>query len=85
MAEDNAEKAEPEPVFELIDGKYDFVKDDVQLRAFIAETMANADVDGGILVGNMERVFKWVKAGTVPRKARSGLRVVSDNPHGEDE
>ena len=40
---------------------------DQKLRAFIASYMANAEIDGRILVENMEKVFVWVKDGTVPK------------------
>jgi hypothetical protein len=37
--------------------------DDQQLRAFIFETIGNADIDGAILIANMEAVFSWIKNG----------------------
>ena len=36
---------------------------DMRLRMFIAEQMAHADIDGPILVANMEQVFQWLKHG----------------------
>lgn len=38
---------------------------DEKLRCFIVETMATDDVDGKILVENMQAIFDWVKTGAV--------------------
>jgi hypothetical protein len=36
--------------------------------------MANADIDGGILVSNMDAVYQWLKAATVPPAPRPPAR-----------
>jgi hypothetical protein len=62
--------------------RYEFLDEgDQQLRAFIFETMANADIDGSIMITNMEATFQWIKNGPAqpqPQK-RSPVRKVSDN------
>jgi hypothetical protein len=62
--------------------RYEFLEGaDQQLRAFIFETMANADIDGSIMITNMEATFQWIKNGPAqphPQK-RSTVRKVSDN------
>lgn len=46
---------------------YEFVEtNDQRLRCFIVETMASADIDGRVLVENMDHAFKWIKEGVVP-------------------
>jgi hypothetical protein len=62
--------------------RYEFLSDDdQQLRAFIFETIGNADTDGHILIANMQAVFDWIKSGpTQPQHhKRSTVRKVSDN------
>jgi hypothetical protein len=44
----------PEPLTEL------------DCRMFIIEHMADADIDGGILVRNMDLVCRWLWSGEVP-------------------
>jgi hypothetical protein len=39
---------------------------DMRLRMFIVEQMAHPDIDGPILVNNMEAVFQWIKNGRKP-------------------
>lgn len=43
--------------------------DDEMRRAYIVQEMATPDVDGKILVQNMELVFRWMKNGIVPEGA----------------
>lgn len=52
-----------------LDEFYFLADDDQKLRAFILSYMGNADIDGRILVANMEACFHWVKDGKVPTKA----------------
>jgi hypothetical protein len=40
---------------------------DERLRCFIVREMASSDIDGTIMVQNMDKVFKWVTTGKVPR------------------
>lgn len=62
--EDEPEGDEPEIVVEP--PQYFWTNDpDEQRRAFIIETMSDADIDGPVLVSNMEAVFQWLKNGTV--------------------
>jgi hypothetical protein len=62
--------------------RYEFLSDDdQQLRAFIFETIGNADIDGHILIANMQAVFDWIKSGPAQPQhhKRSTVRKVSDN------
>ena len=45
--------------------------DDQKLRAYVLSQMASADIDGRILVENMNLVTEWIKDGTMPAKAGS--------------
>jgi hypothetical protein len=69
------EEKEPEKRYEFLDD------DDQQLRAFIFETIGNADIDGAILIHNMQAVFDWIKNGPAQpqQHKRSTVRKVSDN------
>jgi hypothetical protein len=69
------EEREPEKRYEFLDD------DDQQLRAFIFETIGNADIDGAILIHNMQAVFDWIKNGPAQpqQHKRSTVRKVSDN------
>lgn len=44
---------------------------DEHRRAFIIDRMADAEIDGQVLVWNMDAVFKWLKDGTVSMKQRT--------------
>lgn len=70
------EEKEPEKRYEFLDD------DDQQLRAFVFETIGNADIDGAILIKNMDDIANWIKHGKQeqpqPHK-RSTVRKVSDN------
>lgn len=63
--------------------RYEFLGDDEQqLRAFIFETIGNADIDGNILIANMQAVFDWIKNGPAQPQTqhkRPPVRKVSDN------
>jgi hypothetical protein len=53
--------------------RYEFLDDgNQQLRAFIFETIGNADIDGTILVANMEAVFHWINNGAPQQSSPSG-------------
>lgn len=66
MAADEAEQE-----LELVELPYPFVESDEQkLRCFIAEHYLNAEIDGTILIENMDRIFSWVKDGKIPAKAK---------------
>jgi peptidyl-tRNA hydrolase len=50
------------------------VKDlDMSLRMFIVEQMAHADIDGKVLVANMEILFQWIKNGQKPEAPKNPL------------
>jgi hypothetical protein len=41
---------------------------DEKRRRFILECMANSDIEGYILLQNMQMVFDWLKDGTIARR-----------------
>ena len=43
---------------------------DEHRRAYIIPLMADANIDGRILVGNMDLVYQWLKNGTVPESRK---------------
>jgi len=43
---------------------------DEHRRVFILKLMADPDINGVILVENMDAVAKWLKDGTVPTRAK---------------
>lgn len=52
---------------------------DEKLRCFIVEQMGNSEIDGKVLVENLQAVFDWVKTGAVPKgesKKLSRLKTV---------
>lgn len=53
--------------------------DEVQLRAFIVKHYAAAafEIDGKVLVENLQRVYEWVRSGKTGAKERK-LKAVSD-------
>lgn len=64
---------------ELVSFPYPFVdSDDQKLRCFIAKYYANAEIDGAILLENLDRIFTWVKEGKVPAKSRAKPTLVKD-------
>lgn len=60
------------------------LEDDTHLRTFIVKHYASGahEIDGRILISNMEAVFKWIKEGVVPpAKRNTALKAVSgDKP-----
>lgn len=44
---------------------------DEKRRAFIISTMAVAEIDGHVLVTNMEMVFQWLKSGALPEEKKT--------------
>lgn len=50
---------------------------DEKRRAFVVNQMANADVDGKVLVENMHAVCDWLKSGALPAEARARPKVVA--------
>lgn len=39
---------------------------DEHRRAFIIREMASADIDGAIMVSNMDAVYRWLRDGSLP-------------------
>ena len=50
---------------------------DEQRRAFVFYYMVDSNIDGEILVRNMDLVCKWLKDETVPRKHERKLKTVT--------
>ena len=70
------EEAEPEKMCGFLD------EGDQQPRCFIFETIGSAEIDGNIMIANMQAVFEWIKNGPAQPQAhnkRSPVRKVSDN------
>jgi hypothetical protein len=64
MAEETAETSTEteEPLKGGDDNAYPWTKDDDEkCRAFIFELMANSEIDGYVLVDNMDRVYHWMR------------------------
>lgn len=58
---------------------YPFVEeDDQKLRCFIAEHYLNAEIDGTILIENMNSIFSWIKDGKAPARSKKPTLVKSD-------
>lgn len=51
-------------------------EDDQKLRCFIAKYYLNAEIDGLILIDNMEKIFTWIRDGEVPAKKRAAPKLV---------
>lgn len=49
---------------------------DEKRRAFIINTYATSEIDGNILITNMELIFQWLKNATVPKETRPQIKVV---------
>lgn len=64
-----------ETVIEIASGPYPFAQTaDQQLRCFIAKYYANSEIDGAIMVQNLDLIYHWVKDGTLPaKKAKPAL------------
>jgi len=67
---------EPDIPIEFVELPYPFLETNhAKLRCFIAEHFMNAEIDGNILVANMDAVYQWVLKGTVS-KARAKPQLV---------
>ena len=67
---------EPEVPVEFVEFPYPFLETNhAKLRCFIAEHFMNAEIDGAILVANMDAVYQWILKGTVA-KARAKPQLV---------
>jgi hypothetical protein len=61
---------------EFVELPYPFLETNhAKLRCFIAEHFMNAEIDGAILVANMDAVYQWILKGTVS-KARAKPQLV---------
>ena len=60
-----SEESDPRPE------AYFWAEGDEIRRAFIIDVMADADIDGKVLVDNMDAVFHWLKSGKVSRKTNA--------------
>ena len=47
---------------------------DEHRRVFVFDRMANSDIDGKILVENMNHVSQWLKDGSLPKATRSAFK-----------
>lgn len=62
---------EPDLPIEFVELPYPFLEtNNAKLRCFIAEHYLNAEIDGAILVGNMEAIYQWILKGKTVAKAR---------------
>ena len=60
---------------------YPFVEDDDQkLRCFIAEHYLNAEIDGTILIENMNSIFAWIKDGKAPARSKTKPQLHAVKP-----
>ncbi len=48
-------------------------------RAFIFDKMAEPNIDGRILVENLEFVFRWLKSGEVPKTPKKSHLKVAES------
>lgn len=63
---------EPDVPVEFVELPYPFLEtNNAKLRCFIAEHYLNAEIDGNILVANMEAIYQWILKGTVVSKKRT--------------
>lgn len=63
----------------LADDPYPFAdSNDKSLKCFILDKLGDGEIDGRILVGNMDMIYRWIQAGEVPtpEKARKHLKPV---------
>jgi hypothetical protein len=68
---------EPEVAVEFVELPYPFLEtNNAKLRCFIAEHYLNAEIDGNILVTNMEAIYQWILKGKVSAKARTKPQLV---------
>ena len=59
-----SEESDPRPE------AYFWAEGDEIRRAFIIDVMADADIDGKVLVENMDAIFHWLKSGELPKKVK---------------
>ncbi len=59
----NIEVLEDEPEYEICPWSKD---PDEHRRAFIIREMASADIDGAIMVSNMDAVYRWLRDCALP-------------------
>ena len=68
---------------EVVEPEYPMGQDiDEQRRAFVIFHMADPDIDGRVLVSNMDQVYRWLKSGEMESK-HVGLRGVNRRLHNE--
>ena len=73
----SAQPSDDTPEVELVAFPFPFVdEDDQKLRCFIAKYYMNAEIDGTILVENMNHIFQWIKDGRVPAKSKAKPALV---------
>lgn len=69
--------SEPDAPVEFVELPYPFLEtNNAKLRCFIAEHYLNAEIDGTILVGNMEHIYQWILKGKVVPKTRAKPQLV---------
>ena len=52
--------------------------DDERRRCFVFEYMSSPDIDGKVLIGNMDGMLVWLKTGKIPSgNTRPTLKVAS--------
>lgn len=56
-------------------------RDDRNLKIIILECMANSEIDGAVLIENMDAVFRWIKLGVKPGE-KPKLKVVGKGDNG---
>jgi len=62
---------DPDVPIEFVELPYPFLEtNNAKLRCFIAEHYLNAEIDGAILVANMEAIYRWILKGKTVAKAR---------------
>jgi hypothetical protein len=75
-----------EPQTSMAEDRYPFARTPKQeMRCFVLETWgsSSAEIDGCILVGNLDLVYQWLQTGAVPDAAKgkkSNLRAVESKP-----
>jgi hypothetical protein len=48
---------------------------DEKRRAFIINTYATSEIEGDVLVKNMQLIFEWLKTGKIPVKPDNKIRL----------
>lgn len=52
---------------EIVPEDYPWAQDaDERRRSFVFESMASPEIDGGILLKNMDAIVQWLKTGALP-------------------